>query len=279
MGAEVILIDDASTDSSLEVIRQCQKRFEFKFIRNTENIGVSSSCGVAVNRSTKRYLSFLAADDYFHPEASTWISRMMNENPDCRLFLWNSKQKYELGKPSQDKAIYSKRHSAFFERMNSARFFAEKNMGIPFVGTGIYDKASFLKSGGFDGKYLSYSDYFLCLELIFRHGFYLTSEPISYFRQTKNNLKTKNDLKNIQRKALSHLLSKLKNDYDSDFNNFLIQSGSMLVFEEILADKKSMTLHEMKPFYTSKVKRILWHKKIRRLFRDPIPSFFKNLFR
>ena len=279
MGAEVILIDDASTDSSAEVIRQCQKRFEFKFIRNTENIGVSSSCSVAVNHSTKRYLSFLAADDFFHPEASTLISRMMNGNPDCRLFLWNSKQKYELQKPLKDKVIYSKRHSAFFDRMNSPRFFAEKNMGIPFVGTGIYDKDRFLEVGGFDRKYLSYSDYFLCLELIFRHGFYLTSEPISYFRQTKHNLKNKNDLKSLQRTALSHLFSKLKNNYDSDFKNFLIQSGSLLVFEEILADKKIMTLQEMKPFYTSKVKRILWLKKIRRLFRDPIPSFFKNLFR
>jgi len=203
----------------------------------------------------------------------------MNENPDCRLFLWNSKQKYELGKPFQDKAIYNRRHAVFFERMNSAQFFAEKNKGIPFVGTGIYDKAIFLKAGGFDGKYLSYSDYFLCLELIFRHGFYLTSKPISYFRQTKYNLKNKDDLKSLQRGALSHLFRKLKNNYDSDFKNFLIQSGSLLVFEEILADKKTMTLQEMKPFYTSKVKRILLHKKIRRLFRDPIPSFFKNLFR
>jgi len=279
MGAEVILIDDASTDSSSEVIRQCQKRFEFKFIRNTANIGVSSSCSVAVNRSTKRYLSFLAADDFFHPEASTRISEMMHGNPDCRLFLWNCEQKYELDKPLKDKAIYSKKHSAFFERMNSARFFIEKNMGIPFVGTGIYDKDSFLDVGGFDSKYQSYSDYFLCLELIFRHGFYLTSEPISYFRQTKHNLKNKNDLKSLQRTALSHLLRKLKNNYDSDFKSFLIQSGSLLVFEEILADKKIMTLQEMKPFYTSKVKRILWHKKTRRLFRDPIPSFFKNLFR
>lgn len=278
MGAEIIVIDDASTDSSLDVIRHCQRYFEFKFLRNTENIGVSSSCSLAINRSTKRYLSFLAADDYFHPEALTRMSEMMDKNPDCRLFLWNSEQKYELDKPLKDKAIYSKTHFAFFDRLNSAQFFAEKNAGIPLVGTGIYDRASFLDVGGFDSKYLSYSDYFLCLELIFRHGFYLHSAPISYFRQTKNNLKDKNNLKSIQRIALSHLFSKLKNDHDSNFKNFLIQSGALLVFEEILADKKFMDSQEIKPFCTSKFKRSLVYKKTRKLIRNPIPSFLKKLF-
>ena len=61
---EVILIDDCSTDETLEVCKEYQSRYDnVCVIRNSNNIGQGLSRNVGIKKAVGRYLAFVDADD------------------------------------------------------------------------------------------------------------------------------------------------------------------------------------------------------------------------
>ena len=68
---EIIVIDDASTDGSWEVIRRYRPRIQA--LRLAENGGAAHArnCGVALSRGG--WLMFLDADDRLSPDALRWM--------------------------------------------------------------------------------------------------------------------------------------------------------------------------------------------------------------
>ena len=97
---EVIVIDDASTDNSVDVISEfAQQNSSIKLILNKKNMGVLTSNLKGFEQATGDYILFAAADDYLLPgifELSLGLlakypqaglcsskSRRINENGDC----------------------------------------------------------------------------------------------------------------------------------------------------------------------------------------------------
>jgi glycosyltransferase involved in cell wall biosynthesis len=66
---EIIIVDDASTDGSVELIKEYQKEYPaiIKPIFNTINIGVTKSRNKALNLLSGDYFTFLDGDDTFLP--------------------------------------------------------------------------------------------------------------------------------------------------------------------------------------------------------------------
>lgn len=66
---EIIVVDDASTDNSVEIIREYEKKYDnIKFYYNPKNLGVVGSHNRCVNLSSGEYLVVLSSDDYLHPD-------------------------------------------------------------------------------------------------------------------------------------------------------------------------------------------------------------------
>ena len=63
---ECIIIDDASTDNSVEVIKaQIGDDARFKLVVNPEPIGISATRNVGLNAATGEYIAFLDSDDCY----------------------------------------------------------------------------------------------------------------------------------------------------------------------------------------------------------------------
>lgn len=100
---EVIVVDNASTDGSVEAIRNFQftrlnsaKRaiFNFQIIRNKKNLGFSKGNNVAIPQAKGRYLLFLNPDTVVQSNTLSYMISFMDENPDvgaatCQLKLAN----------------------------------------------------------------------------------------------------------------------------------------------------------------------------------------------
>jgi len=63
--AEVVVIDDASTDNSREIIREYARKQEIKPIFNESQLGVSASRHKAIEQSVSEYITTLDADDFY----------------------------------------------------------------------------------------------------------------------------------------------------------------------------------------------------------------------
>ena len=83
---EIILIDDGSTDNSLEVLIPYQKKIK---ILSTENKGVSSARNLGFANAKGEYIQYLDADDLLMPEKiKTQIRVLINNNADVAYGDW-----------------------------------------------------------------------------------------------------------------------------------------------------------------------------------------------
>lgn len=79
---EVLVVDDASTDTSVSVIRQFEP---IRLFVNSSNRGVFYSTVFALSHVSHDYVFFLDADDYWHPEKISRCMKMFLSNDNIAL--------------------------------------------------------------------------------------------------------------------------------------------------------------------------------------------------
>ena len=83
---EIIVIDDGSTDDSLEIINQCLDGCEMPHkVIHQENAGVSVARNVGIEESKGDYLAFVDADDHI---SKNHLSSLYNGKTDFSLTLY-----------------------------------------------------------------------------------------------------------------------------------------------------------------------------------------------
>lgn len=86
---EIILVDDGSTDNSVEVIRQYQKSDGLKksggsiVLMQQQNAGPSKARNRAIETAQGRYLAFIDADDYWKPEFFERTVAFLDKHEEC----------------------------------------------------------------------------------------------------------------------------------------------------------------------------------------------------
>jgi glycosyltransferase involved in cell wall biosynthesis len=81
---ELILIDDHSTDNSLDLVKKLQQKVDrIIILQNTSNIsGAAISRNLRIHRASHDYIAFFDADDYILPERFKSVVSLFLNNPD-----------------------------------------------------------------------------------------------------------------------------------------------------------------------------------------------------
>lgn len=95
---EIILVDDGSTDSSLEICNKYASKDNRIEVISKENGGAASARNLGIGYSTGDYIAFVDSDDYIE---SNMYKQMMNINEEydcdvvmCDCYKENEKEKY-----------------------------------------------------------------------------------------------------------------------------------------------------------------------------------------
>jgi len=81
--AEVIIVDNASTDGSPELV--AERYPEFKLIRNTENLGFAKANNIGIAQSSGEYLCLVNSDVKFTDDCFSPMLRYLAENPGVAM--------------------------------------------------------------------------------------------------------------------------------------------------------------------------------------------------
>lgn len=81
----VVLIDDASTDNSLQVVETYRSRLDIKVIENPQNLGISKTRNMLLENISAPYIAILDHDDICHPTRFARQLDFLQSHPDIDI--------------------------------------------------------------------------------------------------------------------------------------------------------------------------------------------------
>lgn len=93
---EFLIIDDASTDGSAEIIASYQDS-RIRIYRNRENSGISQTLNKGIQLATTACIARMDADDISYPERLEKQFAYLQANPDCAMVSSQARVVNELG--------------------------------------------------------------------------------------------------------------------------------------------------------------------------------------
>ena len=180
---ELIVVDDASTDSSSEIIQRLSSDHDFVFIQNDKNLGNCKSFNIGFNSSKGDLIIDLAADDYFLPgKIKKQVEQFSQLDPDYGVVFSNAEMIDKDGKSL----------GTHFEKVKKIKKFKEMPEGFIFpellerfivsAATQMIKREVLEELEGFD-ETLSYEDFDFWIRSSKKWKYAYLHEPLMVLRK------------------------------------------------------------------------------------------------
>lgn len=187
---EIIVIDDASTDHSLEVIETFAAQCPWlKLLRNDRQLGVPGTVNRGIKAASGDYVILASADERISTEMCGALMDAVARFPQARLVV----SQYSEWDPARQTSIAHDRRPplgmwylegedpAFFSPAEFVSLLKNEFVWLS-VNTALFRRDALLEAGGFDPDLRWHSDWFASYSIAFRHGFCAVPRSLAWFR-------------------------------------------------------------------------------------------------
>ena len=183
---EIIIIDDASTDNSVEIIEGFAKKDPIiRFYKNEKNLGNKATYLKAYELITGDYFNFAAADDLVLPGLFEKTMAMLAKYPNagvCSAITRKVNEKGdELGEAPE--RPYVSKTPRYFSPKETLEYFMKGEGAWCCVGNAaVWRQSAVIESGGFPRGAGLFTDEFLAILLGINFGVCFIPEPLALHR-------------------------------------------------------------------------------------------------
>ena len=169
---EIIIIDDGSTDNSLEVIDELKARHPvLRCVRLPKNQGAIAALNRGIKEARGTYVNFAAADDIVLPGLFRSMLELIERHPQaafasCEAVLLD----LATGRSAVRPPVRPSYKEAYFDPTEVRALLRHIDNWI-LIGTAVVRRDHILRAGGFDGSLGAVADGFLLRKLALTHGF------------------------------------------------------------------------------------------------------------
>lgn len=235
---EIVIIDDASTDSSIEILKKYEDLHpnNIKVIYNQINQGVTKNRDIAIQQSSGKYITTLDSDDFY-------IDQQKLEKEIALIKTFEEKGKTHIIAFSNIVLVNKNGNRLFPNARNNIKegdifvnLFARDCM-VPR--DFIFTKEQYYAVGGFDLDIPIYEDWDLKLRLAKQNEFYYSGVDGIGYRRHNEGLSAVNGSKHIKWLTYiynknSYLIAKIDKKYiDNALNKFMKQAFDMSLKRKI----------------------------------------------
>ena len=193
---EILVIDDCSTDRSVEVLRKYRRHPKVRLIIREKNAGwvAVSSQGVAM--SSGEFIIFANCDDSCAPQMIERLVNAMYKHPSAGISFCRSFMIDEDGKLIGDDFLG--REKTFKIRSNTDALLNQIEMNrfllhscvIPNLSAALFRKESYKAAGGLTSAYRVCSDWALFFKVVENYDVAYIAQPLNEFRQHKTTIRS-----------------------------------------------------------------------------------------
>jgi glycosyltransferase involved in cell wall biosynthesis len=172
---EFLIIDDGSTDASLEIIRSYDDP-RIRLLRNEKNFGITYTLNRGIQSSSTELIARMDADDISYPERLERQYEYAQRFPDCSLFCSWVRRISEDGK-------FLHISGGNPDHYTYLLLFTPAGIFHPAV---LYRKSAVMRAGMYSKKYGE--DFNLWCKLVKEHRFCIITEPLVGYRSSESSL-------------------------------------------------------------------------------------------
>lgn len=182
--AEIIVIDDASTDDSVPIIKQIATRHRsITLLQNPHTFGVIKSLNRGIEHARGSYLYFAAADDWVVPGFFALATRMLEEHSEAGLFcgdaiLVDGESNRICGYRPIVRPFYQLGFATAEDTKRLLRHFDNWML----TGSTVIRRDALLPAGGLDESLGSFADGYLLRRIALQKGFCYAPRIVAAWR-------------------------------------------------------------------------------------------------
>ncbi|MDR3623856.1 MAG: glycosyltransferase [Chlamydiales bacterium] len=219
---EIVVVDDASSDNSIEIIKEYQSKYsQIKLIVHEKNQGPVTALNRGIKESVGEYIALGAADDKVLPGFFQESTDLLNQFPNAGLCTTNFCYFYDGESKEHVKAsILNVKEPCVFTVNEVVNLIKKYNFWIPGNGS-VLRKSCIVECGLLKEDLKSLCDWFLCLAIAFRYGVCYIPKALTAFRMSVNSY----SLRSPQHKLYDALFQRLDSPEYSDIKELFLKSG------------------------------------------------------
>lgn len=213
---EILVIDDCSTDSSVEILQQYKLHPKVRLVNCEQNSGWIAVSNQGVDMSCGEFVIFANCDDSCDSKMIERLVECMHVNPSAGISYCRS-----LMIDEQDKVLgddYEVREKSFRVKCCNDVLLTQKDMNrfllhscvIPNLSAALFRKNHFTTVGGFTSDYRVCSDWDLFFRMAAQHDVAYIAAPLNRFRQHKTTIRSSTKDRVIYEEIIRLLLGQIK---------------------------------------------------------------------
>ena len=274
----ILVINDGSTDNSMEVLKRIQERApQIEILDNEKNIGVMASSRIGFERLTEDFVFPASANDIFSTRLVEYATAALAHMPHAHMVAGKIGLRTSDGVeqiislPFADGTI-STCEPELYRALARQRPFSASGGGV------FLNRKTAIELGGFRDDFKWMSDWFLYAQISNRHGFVYVPEQFSTMMVSDNQYSSRVNDWRQQGPIIRSFFQTMQTEYPKELDDFrsiaLLPSYDWQILPMLLRDAKLRS-------YISPL--LLWRlalsKPARTIARKLLPRRLFNLVR
>lgn len=225
---EIIVVDDASTDESRDVIASYQKRdSRVRLLALEDHHGVSRAVNAALEVARGEFIYTAAADDFVEPIFLARCVDEMNKHPETGMSFSDPTEFYDQESRKTIYPLCLSDRATYFSAPALVDLLSRNYFHIS-ANTGLYRTSLFREAGGYRPELHWLSDWFVTLVVTLRHGVCYLPEQLTYVTIRSDSYSAQNLLDGKAQRALLEQVLKLLSDPAYADVSALMKQGALI---------------------------------------------------